>query len=173
MKGVIKVIVAIIIMTFALQTKGQQWQFLTLPSDELLDQEAMDAAIYDTDDYTCVISFTHNCIMVTSKNGIFDYHKREYYVHVGLYDKEGNLVEKHKQFCYGNWPVDYSIFKFTNPDSFFGRNRPKVVDLVIGWLSEADGYVRIVAPRFQKTNLEIILPCDQKFKEKTNATENK
>ena len=165
MRNIIKIAVAVLIIAAAVPMRGQEWKFVTLPADELLGQDEMEAAVFNTDDYTCVVSFTHDRIMVTSNDGIFDYHKREYYVHVGLYDTIGNLVEKYSQFCYGDAPVNYTIFKFTNPDPFFGRNRPKVVDKVNEWLSCGEGYVRIVAPRFQRSNMEIVLPCDRRFVE--------
>ena len=165
MRNLIKIAVAVLIMAAAVPRRAQEWKFATLSADELLDTEAMDAAVYETDEYTCVISFTHSCLIVTSEKSVFDYRKREYYVRIGLYDTTCNLVEKYKQFCYGDWPVNYKVFKFYNPNEFFGRKRPRVVDKIIEWLASGAGYVRMVAPRFQETNLEIILPGDKRFTE--------
>ena len=165
MKSIIRIAVAVFIMTAAVPGMAQGWNFTTLPADELLDREAMDAAVYTTEDFSCVISFTHDCIMVTSNDGIFDYHKREYWVHIGLYDTIGNIVEKYRQFCYGDLPVDHTVFRFTNNEPLFGKKRPQVVDRVIEWLASGNGYVRIVAPRFQQSNMEIILLSDKRFKE--------
>ena len=138
---------------------GQEWSFRTIEADELRGTKSDSVAILMAEDYTVMVSLTNCYVLVQSKDCIFDYHKYEYYVLIGLYDYEGNLLSRDRIFCYYPNTQSYSLIKIANA-RHLSKNHPgdTIATRIIETLNSGEGYVRIIAPMYQCGELDITLP---------------
>lgn len=153
------IIMAALILAAIAPMRAQKWVFRTLDADELRGTSADSVAIFDTEKYSVMVSFTKTEIWIMSKDCIFDYHKNEYWVMIGMYDDNDSLMSKDKQFCYYPNANSYTLVNIRNT-KHMRRNHAgdTIVTRIIKHLNGGQGYVRIIAPMYQCASLDIILP---------------
>ena len=152
-------IIAAIILAAIAPMRAQKWVFRTLEADELRGTSADSVAMFVSEKYSVMVSFTQNEIWITSKECIFDYHKNEYWIMIGMYDADGNLLSKDKQFCYYPNANSYTLVNIRNA-KHMRRNHPgdTIVTRIINHLNGGQGYLRIIAPMYQCASLDMTLP---------------
>lgn len=156
-------IVVAIILAVTGPLKAQEWVFKTIDADELLGTKEDSTAIFVTEKYSVMLSFTNSEVWLMSKDCVFDYHKNEYWVMIGMYDADGNLISKDRQFCFYPNANSYTLVNIRNAKHLC-KNHPgdTIVTRIIEHLNKGDGYVRIVAPMYQCEPLDINIPSFKK-----------
>ena len=154
-------IIAAFMLVAIAPLKAQEWIFKTLPPDELKGTEKDSIALYNDEEYTVLISFTNNYVRVRAKECIFDYHREEYHVLIGIYDADDNLLNKQNIICWLSSTRSRQIIEIVNKRHTFNPNHPAdtIVTRIIEHLNNGSGYVRFVAPMYLCNDLDFKLPC--------------
>ena len=154
------IIMAALILAAIAPMRAQKWVFRTLEADELQGTSADSVAMFVSEKYSVMVSFTQNEIWITSKECIFDYHKNEYWIIVGMYDANDSLVSKDRVVCPYSNTQDRSLVNICNTRHLIRKDHPNdtVVTRMIEHLNGGEGYVRIIAPMYQCASLDMTLP---------------
>ena len=158
-----KLLIIAAIVFAVIPLNAQQWIIKTIEADELKGTEKDSVALFVTEKYTAMVSFTKNNLRILSKDCVFDYHKNEYWIMLGIYDSEANLISKDRLFCYYPNTNSYSLIEINNSKHLLRKNHPAdtAATRAIEHLRKGDGYIRIIAPMYMCNELDIILPCFQ------------
>lgn len=154
-------IIAALMLAAIAPMKGQEWIYKIQKADDLLGTNSDSVAIYMTEKYSVIVSFTNDEIWIKSHDGVFDYHKNEYYILVGMYDKEDNLLSKDRVFCYYPNTKNHTLINICNSKHLIRKDHPNdtIATRFIDYLNNGDGYIRIVASMYLDDNLTIKIPC--------------
>jgi len=160
MKDFIKIAVAVLIMAAAVPMRAQEWEFKKIAADELRGTKADSVAVFHTKEASVLVSFTNEEIWVKAKKGVFDYHKNEYYILIGMYDTDGNMLSKDRVFCYYPNANSHTLLNIRNAHHLF-RKHPgdSIATRFIDHLNSGKGFIRIITPMYLDTSLDIIIPC--------------
>lgn len=162
-----KLLTTIALMLAALAVNAQgTWEKHVIEADELTNEEEGAAYIFTDPKMGAFVfwGFDTYQFRLTSDAGQFDIDSYGVEVIVGLYDGEGKLEEK-----FNMW-LDYersTANRYVRTRNAGGFNNPigqkAKVKKIFAHLKSGEGYVRIVAPRYNKTNFDLkILPFDDK-----------
>lgn len=144
MKKVIMILAAMLVgMSASAQTN---WIEEVVEADELKGTPRYEMYIYyaEESDFAFTYGSTMKIVLFSTLTGIFDYDDNWVMgILIGYY-KDGVLVKKEKA---EGWKNDPDCIKFMN-----NYGRP-----MIEWL-ESGGDVRIIAPRYNRTDLDVTIP---------------
>ena len=143
---------ALLLAAFA-PLRAQEWKKQLIKGDELLNTKDRVVLVYEEDEYTVVISPDEYYVIVSSPSSTFDFTGNGYAANIGLYDTEGEMVEKTVVEAYLS--SDFKTFAFADTRSIFD---PKWVKKMLNWIENGKGYVRISAKRYHDDRLNILLP---------------
>lgn len=135
-----------------LQVSAQRWSETVHPADEMQNTKEYISYMYsDEKDNNFIYWSGSNGIRIINNEGLFDSDlHRSFKIQIGYYDKTGKLIKKENKTLY-LLKDDYQKAE----TSLFSTGK-KVID----YIKNKDGYVRILAPQYQKiTPWEILVPC--------------
>ena len=132
---------------------GQEWKKQIIKGDELLNTKDRVVLVYEGDEYTVAISPDQYYVIVNSQSSTFDFTGNGYAANIGLYNTEGEMVEKTVVEAYLS--SDCKTFTFADSKSIFA---PKWVKKMLDWIENGKGYIRISAKRYLDERLNILLP---------------
>lgn len=144
------------------------WERTTIEADELKDQEASDVLIYTVagmGDFVCW-GFEEFQFRLISSETQFDIDAGRYTgvtINVGIYTKDGKLVEKFKMWLDREENRANRFVRTRNAGSLSNPvgQKKKVKKIFNALKSGSDQKVRIVAPRYNTTDFDITLtPID-------------
>ena len=148
-----KIIFMLAFMLSSISIFAQQWTQKEFKADELKGTDGYMAYTYKDENGNSFIywSNTEKKLRLINKVGIFD---SDSYGNVlaklGFYDESGNLVKK----------KDFGISTISNSYSMAENKYSKESAMILKYLKEQKGYIRILAPMFQSVSpWEIKVPC--------------
>ena len=133
------------------------WQATVHPADELRNTKEYISYAYKDEYGNEFIFWSHykNDFRICCAEGIFDYHTSNYSntgyfdATIGYYDNDDNLVKKEK-----------ITMRLVNDNGQIAEKGALKKGNVVKYLKEGVGYIRILAPQFEKVGTwEIKVPC--------------
>lgn len=145
-------------------TSVKGWNTVNVKADELYGTRAYKMYLYEKSEGCAGFDEFGKLFIITTK-GIFDYEDNRVLssVRIGLYDKNNNLISIYRHSDYLSYNED-AYFTVSTSGSDYASCYNAVADSVIEHLQYSNGYVRIVAYRYNRVNFDIKVPCMGKKK---------
>lgn len=148
-------------------TSVKGWNTVNVKADELYGTRAYKLYLYEKSE-GCVGFNEFGSLFIITTKGIFDYEvgnisKILTAVRIGLYDKNNNLITVYRHSDYLSYNND-AYFTVGSNGSDYASCSNAVADSVIEHLQYSNGYVRIVADRYNRSDFDIKVPCMGKKK---------
>lgn len=139
-----------------------QWSIQATEADELKGTKGGDVCIFTETGIGSIVIWDWNDaqIRIISDNGIFNINSGGWLeTLVGFYDGKGNMTEKMKLWLCKEDGSGYSYARTVNK-GMIPPGQKKKVNKIFKALRADDGYVRIVAPRYNAIDFDLkITPC--------------
>jgi len=147
-----KIIMAFVcLMTMVMSASAQNgWDSKVYPKDELKGEEGYVSTFWSNAS-GMVVTFSDNGMKLCTNSGIFDYYDDRVNVTIGYYDLEGNLKEKAS--------VTFYISQNSSQCFIANASKKKKGKKFRDFIHNEKGYVRIVAPRYARSDFDIKVPC--------------
>ena len=146
-----KILVFTMMCLFTVCVNAQEWDSTDYEADELKGQESYTAYNF-TNETGMFVYFSNydDYFKICTLDGIFDYKGRyhELKVIIGFYDENDKLVEKFNDWIY-----------VQEDNSKIAGAKGKKSKKVITYIKQNNGYVRIIAERYGRTNFDLKVPC--------------
>jgi len=151
-----KFIMALVcLMTMVLSVNAQNgWNKTVFNADELKGTESYTSYYYEDVNGMVVFFSNEPCYKLVTQSGIFDYGvlgDDDVIVTIGFYDINNKLIKKEQSAFYVSSKDKGSCFlsaALKERGAFFKK-----------YIEEEKGYVRIIAPRYGRSDFDIKIPC--------------
>ena len=148
-------IVAMVAMCFTAKAQDDadllmrdSWISLQMTGDELTEREEQEVVAFNTSsgDYLVAYSSRPNMLVITSKNGIFDFDRSSMKILIGYYNENDELVKKETPYFFklGSYSSGYT-------GGADGKS-------LMQYIRTQKGYVRIVIDRYRGANFDVKFP---------------
>ena len=147
------------LMCVILSSSAQRWVKYHEAADELKGTQAKSSNFIEIPEEGAVVLYDNQDILgFVTYNGIFDYKPYEYDFKVamgifGMYDETGKLVEKREIML----SVHDNLSSAT-ADSRITVLRNSGIRQVASWIRNNKGSVRIIIPRYAKSDFDVTIP---------------
>ena len=153
MKKVLWLIVCL--MTMVVSANAQNgWDKAVFDADELKGTESYTSYYYEDVNGMVVFFSNEPCYKLVTQNGIFDYGvlgDDDVIVTIGFYDIDNKLIKKEQSAFYVSSKDKGSCFlspALKERGIFFKK-----------YIKEEKGFIRIIAPRYNRTDLDMKIAC--------------
>lgn len=155
MKKVLWLIVCLMTMVVSVNAQNG-WETYKSGGDELKGSSPYVAHIYRCKEgEICLCDNSESTFLVATYNGIFDYDVDNYVkgAIIGLYDINGNLIEKIKT------PTQRTFWVIEENGDVMSCIKKDVREKIVSFLKNQKGFVRIIAERYSRSDFDIKIPC--------------
>ncbi len=134
-------IIFLSVVGFSINTMAQKWFVNEHEADALKKKEAYSSYRYEDENGNNFVYWSYSLksgdYRITTSSDIFDYNQNRFMdITIGLYDIQGNLVDKIKDKA-----------KVEDGANFAKSCKKKIIK----YLNEQEGYIRIIAPLYGTT----------------------
>lgn len=157
-----KVITMMLMLTAVLTASAQgRWETIETEADELKGITGGNVYRYTDDNIGSFIVWDWNDpqMRIVSHDGIFNINSGGWLkILIGIYDAEGKMIEKTDMWLIKEDSRGYTYAR-TISKGMIPAGQKKKVNKIFKALQFGDGYVRIIAPRYNKTDFDLkIIP---------------
>ena len=157
MKKFIITIVLALVASLSFTVKAQSddvllthdaWISLQMAGDELTERDAQEVVAFNMSSGDYIINYASrpNMLVITSKNGIFDFDRSSMKILIGYYNENDELIKKETPYFFklGSYSSGYT-------GGADGKN-------LMQYIRTQKGYVRIVIDRYRGANFDVKFP---------------
>lgn len=154
-----KIIMILSALFFGMSAMAQElnfgWDIYTLPKDEMRGRMTEQEVLYYNNGEILLCLYTANKSMgISLSSGIYDYYgsydNRQVDIEIGFYDKDNNYCSKKELTFAVSDAGDTAVLVLQR----------KVTEAIIYWLVH-EGGIRLLIPRFCKSDLDVTIPMIQ------------
>lgn len=143
-------------------TASAQWKIDKADADELRGTPASTNLYYNSEECIFMYMQTSDMIAIMSKGKVFNVEHVGNYVGeeitVGLYDSNDTLLEKIVMWL-DRQSSDYRFIHTRNAGVMFNPvGQKKKIKKIIEHLSKTNGYIRLIVPTFNSTDIDVKIP---------------
>ena len=156
-----KIIVLLLMMSAVLTLSAQgEWKTVKTEADDLRGIKGGETCLYTEE---CIGSFVvwdwkDPQFLLVSDNGIFNINSGGWLeILIGFYNNDGGLIEKMKLWLSKEEGSGYKHAR-TIGNGMIPPGQKKKVNKIFKALQSTDGYIRIVAPRYDTVDFDIKIP---------------